>query len=562
MDNLLQKAVSALPELYQPLYGIDDETGRVPSRICSDRLSEITKVIAAHPSGTPKVLDVGCAQGYMSLGIADKVPGSVVSGIDYLEQNINLCRLIAQRIKSNATFSCEAFNEISFKKHLEDGYHIVLFLNVLHHLCTHIGSEETKRILNQAAAHVDFVLIELASNKEQLEWVRNSLGDKDWLSGFNFVSKLNDYSTHVSDQKRSLYFCSNRYALIEGKLFEFTSFMNRSHADALGDEILGRRYFLSSSMVAKKFSFSGKFGRLNRVEMLREIRYLRQVVRPRLLAIEIGHETGLVARERISGSLLVDTWRDPDGAAIFRILCNILRRLAELEEAGLYHHDLRPWNILMTPDGNIELIDFGSIHKRKTRRCFEDVLSLLSWFYTKKWDEGILAEFGIAEQQHYSVFDYVRRTATKDISFADMLVSMTSDQNVEADPEFICCHYDQLVSAQSRFRKVEKAVKQVQALTEWATSADAYAKSKVEEVEQLRAALEAERQAREDERSEAVKQVQALTEWATSADAYAKSKVEEVEQLQREIESLKDKLASYQQHWIFSVFPHPKPKVK
>ena len=74
--------------------------------------------------------------------------------------------------------------------------------------------------------------------------------------------------------------------------------------------------------------------------------------------------------------------------------------------------------------------------------------------------------------------------------------------------------------------------------------------------------MEAERQAREVERSEAVKQIQALTEWATSADAYAKSKVEEVEQLQREIESLKDKLASYQQHWIFSVFPHPKPKVK
>jgi O-antigen chain-terminating bifunctional methyltransferase/kinase len=516
MDKLLQKAVSALPELYQPLYGIDDETGRAPSRSCSDRLSEITKVIAAHPSGAPKVLDIGCAQGYMSLGIADKVPGSVVSGIDYLEQNINLCKLIAQRINSNATFSCEAFNEASFEKHLEDGYHVVLFLNVLHHLCTHLGSEETKRILNQAAAQVDFALIELASNKEQLEWVRNSLSDKDWLSGFHFVSKLNDFSTHVSDQKRSLYFCSNRYALIEGRIFEFSSFMNRSHANALGDEILGRRYYLSSSVVAKKFDFSGKFGRLNKVELLREIRYLRRVASPRLLAIEIGHEAGLVARECINGSLLIDTWRDSNGTAILRILCNTLTKLAELEKAGLYHHDLRPWNILMTPGGNIELIDFGSIHKRKKRHCFEDVLSLLSWFYTKKWDEGILAEFGIGGQQHYSVFNYVRRTATKDISFTDMLVSMTSDQNVEANPEFIYCHYDQLVSTQSRLRKAEKAVKQVQA----------------------------------------------LTEWASSADAYAKSKVEEVEQLQREIESLKDKLASYQQHWIFHVFPHPNLKDK
>ena len=60
-----------------------------------------------------------------------------------------------------------------------------------------------------------------------------------------------------------------------------------------------------------------------------------------------------------------------------------------------------------------------------------------------------------------------------------------------------------------------------------------------------------ERHARETERSGAVKQIQALTEWATSADAYAKSKVEEVGQLQAD-------LAAYSNHWVFRLLRHPK----
>jgi GT2 family glycosyltransferase/glycosyltransferase involved in cell wall biosynthesis len=60
--------------------------------------------------------------------------------------------------------------------------------------------------------------------------------------------------------------------------------------------------------------------------------------------------------------------------------------------------------------------------------------------------------------------------------------------------------------------KLAEAVKQVQSLTEWATSAETYAKSLAE--------------ASEADRAEAVKQMQSLTEWATSAETYAKSLAE------------------------------------
>jgi hypothetical protein len=39
----------------------------------------------------------------------------------------------------------------------------------------------------------------------------------------------------------------------------------------------------------------------------------------------------------------------------------LLQQLATLEGAGLFHGDLRAWNILVRPDGLATLIDYGSI---------------------------------------------------------------------------------------------------------------------------------------------------------------------------------------------------------
>ena len=537
MDKFLQKAVSELPELYQPLYGINNTTVRKASRLCSDRLDAISRVISQHPSDAPNILDVGCAQGYMSFGISEKVPGSVVLGIDNLEKNINVCKLISERIKSDASFLYETLNKTSFSEHLKNGYDVVLLLNVIHHLCTHLGAEETKEVLEQAAGNADFVLIELASKTEELAWVQNALDDTDWLSGFHFVAKIGDYCTHLSDQKRSLYFCSNRYALIDSQIFEFTTFMNRSHAGAFDDSVLGRRYYLSSSVVVKKFNFFGKLGRRNKAEFMREIRYLQQVKKPRLLATKITDETGLVAREFIQGTLLSNTWQHTNDHSVVSIFRNTLNKLAELEKAGFYHHDLRPWNILVLPDGNTELIDFGAVNNRKKRNCFEDVLSLLSWLYTENWCEGILAELGIAEQKHSSIFQYVRRTATKNISYVGILTSIDNDPKILPRPDIITYQHDQVASVQSMLRKAKTSIKQIQTLTEWATSAEKFANAKVQEIEQLNITLETQRQAAEIEQAEAVKQVQTLTEWATSAEKFANAKVQEIEQLNITLET-------------------------
>jgi GT2 family glycosyltransferase len=102
--------------------------------------------------------------------------------------------------------------------------------------------------------------------------------------------------------------------------------------------------------------------------------------------------------------------------------------------------------------------------------------------------------------------------------------------------------------------------KQVHSLTEWATGAEAYAKTLAES-----SAVE---------RVEATKQVQSLSEWATGADAYAKSLEAEVARLgsackayeaevarlgsackahEAEIAILKGQLSRIQSHWLFKL---------
>ena len=99
---------------------------------------------------------------------------------------------------------------------------------------------------------------------------------------------------------------------------------------------------------------------------------------------------------------------------------------------------------------------------------------------------------------------------------------------------------------------------QIASLTEWAVSADAYAKSLLKEIEGIRLAYEAERAARHSEQAESVKQIQTLTEWATSADTYAKSLLKELDHTRAHAGNLQKRLTSYETHWIFKILRAPR----
>jgi O-antigen chain-terminating bifunctional methyltransferase/kinase len=67
--SALADAVSRLPELYQPIFE-HPELGIGPSRVCDDRpalLVPIYEALSSELGRPPRVLDLGCSQGYFSL---------------------------------------------------------------------------------------------------------------------------------------------------------------------------------------------------------------------------------------------------------------------------------------------------------------------------------------------------------------------------------------------------------------------------------------------------------------------------------------------------------------
>jgi len=98
----------------------------------------------------------------------------------------------------------------------------------------------------------------------------------------------------------------------------------------------------------------------------------------------------------------------------------------------------------------------------------------------------------------------------------------------------------------------EDARKEINSLTKRASSAELHAKSLVDELAKAQEAFVAEASARENERDEVHKQIDALTEWATTADAHGKSLADELaktqEDARKEINSLTKRASSAELH--------------
>ena len=91
-------------------------------------------------------------------------------------------------------------------------------------------------------------------------------------------------------------------------------------------------------------------------------------------------------------------------------------------------------------------------------------------------------------------------------------------------------------------RERDEALRQIDGLTKWATSADAAGKARLIECGSLRSTLKTVSDARQAELVEATRQIEELTRWAKSADTYGKSLNGENAQLREECVSLRGTL--------------------
>jgi O-antigen chain-terminating methyltransferase len=106
-------------------------------------------------------------------------------------------------------------------------------------------------------------------------------------------------------------------------------------------------------------------GALNRQEWTRQVAFLRNSPRgiagPALFASGEHNDHGWLVRDYVPGRCLLELIQDGSDYDSATILRDVLAECAALERAGLYHRDVRLWNVIVRPDGHAALIDFGAI---------------------------------------------------------------------------------------------------------------------------------------------------------------------------------------------------------
>jgi O-antigen chain-terminating methyltransferase len=369
-ESKLDALVAALPELYQPVYG-HPEFDTDASRVASERNEIVLRTIAgltARLGRAARVLDLGCAQGYLALALAKA--GSEVTGVDRSAENVALCNALAAE-HPGLNLSFVQADLVEHLRMLEPWrFDVVLLLSVVHHTAHEQGSAAAVALVNALANKVDVVLAETALRAEPVYWAPAQPEDpRDLFREFAFVHSLGEHPTHLSDVRRPLFFASSHWWCLGDDISRFERWTTAAYS-AAGDVHGGtRRYYFAPGRIAKHFLFRSASAARNRYELENEGVFLADPPQgmPRLPALEsyrIADDHGWLVRSMLPGTLLCTLLAEGKPVYRMKVVTDVLDELCVLEAAGLYHGDVRTWNVLVDEQGTSTLIDYGEITTR------------------------------------------------------------------------------------------------------------------------------------------------------------------------------------------------------
>ena len=138
-----------------------------------------------------KVLDVGCAKGFMLHDLSEAIPGIELKGVDISDYAIENC---IDSMKSNV--------EVANAKSLpfdDDSFDVVVSINTIHNL-EQKECAEALREIERVASKSSFVTVDAYRNQYEKDrmyaWnltAKTIMSVKDWIEFFNDVGYTGDY---------------------------------------------------------------------------------------------------------------------------------------------------------------------------------------------------------------------------------------------------------------------------------------------------------------------------------------------------------------------------------
>ncbi|MEQ7413995.1 kinase, partial [Xanthomonas campestris] len=148
------------------------------------------------------------------------------------------------------------------------------------------------------------------------------------------------------------------------------------------------RYYFGDKVFVKKMTMGiGGRAEINWQEFNNEVEFLRNPPAsypvPRLIAALDDASDLFLVREMAGGRLLSELIDDGSPYDPDKVVSELLEQLVMLERVGLYHNDVRCWNVLISQEGKAILIDYGAISAEATDCSWLGDL-LLSFLITVK----------------------------------------------------------------------------------------------------------------------------------------------------------------------------------
>ena len=365
-DPRIAELVAALSEVYQPIHG-HPEYDASARRACDDRLTAVLRaVVWVGGQRKLRILDIGCNQGWFSLQLA--ALGHDVLGIDSDPANIALARALAAESGIAARFEVATFDESWLARQEDGAFDLALVLSVFQHVSHAVGFVRARRMARKLAQRSRALVCELALREEPLYWAAALPGDpEELLADIAFVREMGRFATHLSELRRPMFFASDTLCAVDTQGYAIQRWNATAHEDERGFHQGTRRYyFCAGDILVKSVRIAGPNAEYNREESSREEAFLRQhggklAWVPAGLRAETAGDRRLSARPMIPGARLSTLLHGKIAFDAARVLRDVLGQLAELEACGLYHRDVRSWNVVVGDDGTSRLIDFWQI---------------------------------------------------------------------------------------------------------------------------------------------------------------------------------------------------------
>ncbi|HEX4127569.1 MAG TPA: class I SAM-dependent methyltransferase [Acidimicrobiales bacterium] len=364
--------IQALPEIYQPIFGHPDIlASRSPDDDRIDVLCRAVGQISSHLERPLQVLDLGSAQGYIAFRLAQL--GHHVTGIDAVPENVALARMIGEE---HPGFDVEFIEgDIVDCRDLVDlrDFDLVIGFSVLHHVAHRDGHTSAVELVATLARHIPHALFEMALATEPVFWATSLPTDpRATLTRYPFIREIALAGTHLSDVQRPTLYASTACVLAGDELQPIESWTESSHGAVDGAHRgLRRYYFVASGIVKVTARFVDDADQAVVLQLRQEFRQEAQMLdalasrgidAPALLEFVDGDQESILFRTTYPGVLLSEIIHSTDVDAKSAVTGQVLEALAELEAHGLYHGDLRAWNVVWDPDEEkAHLIDHGSL---------------------------------------------------------------------------------------------------------------------------------------------------------------------------------------------------------